>query len=216
MQRLTRKEAIERIVEESLLPHLADDERRWHVESALLGLGYCFFSYLEDGEEWPEMEEDRAELQQEYGEDLPLVEKLCREMHREEDLKSDLGPECDGIVRKYLSSGWRGVSNEYLVSRLTELGYEHVDLSDEPAMLARCPCCGYRTLEQRGDYECCPVCFWEDSGADDPNDGVLGPNHITLSEARKNFERIGVSQEVFLQKERHPHVDPDRAKKYLR
>jgi len=28
-----------------------------------------------------------------------------------------------------------------------------------------CPCCGYLTLPERGAYDICPVCFWED---DDP------------------------------------------------
>ncbi|WP_198674015.1 CPCC family cysteine-rich protein [Chitinophaga alhagiae] len=25
-----------------------------------------------------------------------------------------------------------------------------------------CPCCGYITLSERGGYEICPICFWED------------------------------------------------------
>jgi hypothetical protein len=31
----------------------------------------------------------------------------------------------------------------------------------------RCPCCGFRTLNERGGYDICPVCFWEDDGQDD-------------------------------------------------
>ena len=30
-----------------------------------------------------------------------------------------------------------------------------------------CPCCGYLTLDERGGYEICPVCYWEDDGQDD-------------------------------------------------
>ena len=26
----------------------------------------------------------------------------------------------------------------------------------------KCLCCGYRTLDTRGEYDICPVCFWED------------------------------------------------------
>lgn len=28
----------------------------------------------------------------------------------------------------------------------------------------RCPCCGFLTLDERGTFEICPVCFWEDDG----------------------------------------------------
>jgi hypothetical protein len=41
-----------------------------------------------------------------------------------------------------------------------------------------CPCCGYRTLPGRGDYDLCPVCGWEDDGIEpweysDPNAQIL-------------------------------------------
>src|SRR3569833_2977032 len=32
----------------------------------------------------------------------------------------------------------------------------------------RCPCCGVRTLIERGGYDICSVCFWEDDGQDVP------------------------------------------------
>ena len=33
--------------------------------------------------------------------------------------------------------------------------------------LHRCPCCGCRTLRQRGRLEMCPVCAWGDAGQDE-------------------------------------------------
>ena len=30
--------------------------------------------------------------------------------------------------------------------------------------LFKCPCCQYKTLDMRGEYEICPVCQWEDDG----------------------------------------------------
>ena len=30
-----------------------------------------------------------------------------------------------------------------------------------------CPCCRYKTLAERGGFDICPVCFWEDDGKDD-------------------------------------------------
>ena len=70
-----------------------------------------------------------------------------------------------------------------------------------------CPCCGYLTLEDRGGYNICPVCFWEDDGQDDHNaDLVLGgPNGgLSLSEARKNFQEFRASDHESLPYVRHP------------
>ena len=56
----------------------------------------------------------------------------------------------------------------------------------EPESLAACPCCRFRALLLRGQYDICPVCGWEDTGVDD----LLvysGPNHATLAEAREKF-----------------------------
>jgi hypothetical protein len=62
-----------------------------------------------------------------------------------------------------------------------------------------CPCCGYPTIDTRGDFEICSLCAWEDDGQDDPGrlgnaatvppDAIAGgPNHdYSLSEARRNF-----------------------------
>ncbi|SMP03937.1 CPCC family cysteine-rich protein [Chryseobacterium profundimaris] len=37
----------------------------------------------------------------------------------------------------------------------------------------QCYCCGYYTLEERGHYEICPVCFWEDGGGFELKFGAL-------------------------------------------
>jgi hypothetical protein len=55
-----------------------------------------------------------------------------------------------------------------------------------------CPCCGYPTLGERGAYEICELCWWEDDGQDDSDAGEIrgGPNHkYSLTEARHNFEQ---------------------------
>jgi hypothetical protein len=60
----------------------------------------------------------------------------------------------------------------------------------------RCPCCGFRTLSERGMYEICPVCFWEDDGQDDQDADVVrgGPNYeLSLTQARKNFREFGAA-----------------------
>lgn len=73
-----------------------------------------------------------------------------------------------------------------------------------------CPCCGYRTLPERGAYEICPVCFWEDDGQCDDNADIVmgGPNKdLSLTAARANFSRIGAADERWLAYVRAPTAE---------
>ena len=78
----------------------------------------------------------------------------------------------------------------------------------------QCPCCGYRTLHARGDYEICPVCFWEDDdeaetyGIDAP-ERPQGPNRVQLWQARTNYLDFGAAE----QRDKH-HVRPPLKKEY--
>lgn len=66
----------------------------------------------------------------------------------------------------------------------------------QPGVLYDCPCCGYPTLEARGGYDICLVCWWEDDGQDDPRADEVwgGPNgEYSLSAARENFRAHGRS-----------------------
>jgi hypothetical protein len=70
-----------------------------------------------------------------------------------------------------------------------------------------CPCCGFVTLDERGGYDICPVCFWEDDGQDDHDTDVVqgGPNgELSLSAGRANFRRIGACEERMLPHVRNP------------
>lgn len=73
-----------------------------------------------------------------------------------------------------------------------------------------CPCCGYLTLDGRGNYEICPVCRWEDDGQDDHDADEVrgGPNRgISLTRARQNFAKSGVADERDLERARPPRDD---------
>ena len=62
---------------------------------------------------------------------------------------------------------------------------------DEPYT---CPCCGYPTLRERGSYEICPYCDWEDDGQDDHDSWIVrgGPNGaLSLDAARAEYEATG-------------------------
>lgn len=55
-----------------------------------------------------------------------------------------------------------------------------------------CPCCGYPMLWERGSYEICRLCDWEDDGQDDPHAEEVwgGPNgSYSLAQARLNFRQ---------------------------
>ena len=73
-----------------------------------------------------------------------------------------------------------------------------------------CPCCGFRTLTERGGYDICPVCFWEDDGQDDHDADEVrgGPNHeLSLTEARRNFKKFGACGQQSIPHVRKPSAD---------
>lgn len=72
-----------------------------------------------------------------------------------------------------------------------------------------CPCCCFLTLGERGGFEICPVCFWEDDGQDEHDADVVrgGPNGpLSLTAARSNYARYGACSE-----RSKIHVRPARA-----
>ncbi|MCP3973718.1 MAG: hypothetical protein GY720_04415 [bacterium] len=71
--------------------------------------------------------------------------------------------------------------------------------------LHTCPCCGHRTLNQRGAYEICIECGWEDDGQDDHDSLAVrgGPNgQLSLTIARTQYVARGGTPE--------PHTPPAR------
>ncbi len=87
-----------------------------------------------------------------------------------------------------------------------------------------CPCCGYLTLDERGTYDICPVCFWEDDAYlifyedkieavrvshevsdEDLIDVPSGANHgLTLREGRENYRKFGACVEDMKKYVRRP------------
>ncbi|GAA3296344.1 hypothetical protein GCM10020295_25880 [Streptomyces cinereospinus] len=83
----------------------------------------------------------------------------------------------------------------------------------------RCPCCGFITLAERGAYEICRVCFWEDDGQDEHDAGEVrgGPNRgLSLREARRNYQEISACDERCTRFVRAPlpHEHPDSGTPY--
>lgn len=105
--------------------------------------------------------------------------------------------------------------NKALKKSHTDLFTDYIDalstrsvcIQSQEGVKYRCPCCGYRTLDDRGGFDICEVCFWEDDGQDDVDAATnrpLGPNHISLAQARENYQRIGASHESLLKYVRPP------------
>ncbi len=63
-------------------------------------------------------------------------------------------------------------------------------LTEENIELHTCPGCSYPTLTERGGYEICNVCNWEDDNQDDKEADEVwgGPNYeLSLTENRLNI-----------------------------
>jgi hypothetical protein len=68
------------------------------------------------------------------------------------------------------------------------------------------------TLDARGEFGICPVCFWEDDGQDDHDAARVrgGPNRdLSLLDGRRNFARCGASDPKDLR-----HVRPPRPEEH--
>jgi hypothetical protein len=88
------------------------------------------------------------------------------------------------VPRAVVSPGWLIDAAYRLPERETPLGKR-----------VMCRCCGYLTLPRYGQHDICPVCNWEDDPTtifESGERGGPGPNHMRLTEARRNFatERI--------------------------
>jgi hypothetical protein len=79
-----------------------------------------------------------------------------------------------------------------------------------------CLCCGYATLEEPSSYEICEICFWEDDGQDDPNADECwgGPNHVSLTNGRRNFKSFGASELKDLKHVRKPSSHDEKIRDY--
>ncbi|MEZ6046984.1 MAG: CPCC family cysteine-rich protein [Planctomycetaceae bacterium] len=62
-----------------------------------------------------------------------------------------------------------------------------------------CFICGYKTLENRCDWDICPICFWMDNllvtDEKDMNSGGSGNHGVTVVQAQANFMLFGASSE---------------------
>jgi hypothetical protein len=117
----------------------------------------------------------------------------------------------DELIEYAIARSYTGVLNSYLESKLAAIGIAS-QVSGQFQRLELCPCCEFHSLSRLGEYEICPVCFWEDDGTKQST-AYSSANHLTLAEARLSFSQIGA---VFLEMkgcvlkdgtERYPSVE---------
>ena len=63
-------------------------------------------------------------------------------------------------------------------------------LADESGGPYSCPCCGHLTLSERGGYEICGECGWEDDGQDDHDADVVRGGPERSREPRRRTRRL--------------------------
>ncbi len=97
------------------------------------------------------------------------------------------------VLLIWLKHELEAVSNDYICNELKINSIEGMPIKYEA-----CPCCGYRTIEVRDDYDICMVCWWEDGGQDNDCASMLSqfgePNDVTLTQARINFLKKGIAE----------------------
>jgi len=108
-----------------------------------------------------------------------------------EKLKDQFNDEkYDEILKFKLRDDLKGVSNKYL-SNITGIEITSGNVFD----LIPCPCCGYKTLENRNEFPICKICWWEDDGQDNNHADEIwgGPNYeVSLTQARHFYLTIGI------------------------
>lgn len=117
--------------------------------------------------------------------------KLIRnEFEYGEEIKNPELEKYDPVLIIWIRYQLQSVTNEFLCEKL------NIDkIIGEPIKLESCPCCGYRTIGERGNYDICKVCWWEDDGQDNQHSEKImgGPNYgISLVIGRYNYLIYGL------------------------
>ncbi len=163
MRRIKRTEAIEKICESRLLT-LNLGER----ESIILS--------------WWGIDEEDIEFSS-------LSDQIrCQILENDEPPVSYENSMYDELILIALFSEYKGVRNTFIAEMMLAMSLGTYQVEGEVEPLEACPCCKYRTLEARGEYHICGLCYWEDCGVDEA-DQYSGPNHMSLGEARETLSR---------------------------
>ncbi|MFJ2682308.1 CPCC family cysteine-rich protein [Pseudomonas sp. NPDC087342] len=116
-----------------------------------------------------------------------LSKELQHQLLANEELPTDTQNKLyDELVIVALSCEYKGVTNAYITGLLHKMGMSGYEVDGDVERLEACPCCGFRTLPSRSNYDICGLCSWEDNGVNDIN-RYSGPNRMKLGEAKEQF-----------------------------
>ena len=74
-----------------------------------------------------------------------------------------------------------------------------------------CPCCGYKTITEGGNYELCSICFWEDESVQSADPWFEGgSNNLSLFEAQQNYKKFGAIEHRFVKSVRLPNAKDNK------
>ena len=120
----------------------------------------------------------------------------------------------DQVLLIWLRESMKAITNDFLKKNLQ---VEFIE--GEPIELYCCPCCGSKTISERGHYHICKVCWWEDDGQDNEDADKIygGPNYETsLTQGRYNFLMFGIydSDRKDLMKLKEPTTKYERGRHF--
>lgn len=125
----------------------------------------------------------------------PTVREEIERNAEGQEISDPEHPRFDAAIALYFRGRPGAATNEYLLHQVCEIDQTVTAVTGVMPDAEACPCCGRKTIGERGCYEICRVCWWEDDGQDnDQADEVLGgPNGgVSLTEARRNFLAHGI------------------------
>ncbi len=73
-----------------------------------------------------------------------------------------------------------------------------------------CPCCENFTIDGGEEVivDICEVCHWQyDIVMQNNPDILIGPNNVTLNQAKENYKEFGASEKRFEEKVRKPYSE---------
>ena len=76
--------------------------------------------------------------------------------------------------------------------------------------MKRCPCCGYLTIDDSDEVitDICKVCYWQyDEVSQNNPRKSIGPNRVSLIQARENYKKFGAIEERFIKFVRKPNIN---------
>jgi len=110
----------------------------------------------------------------------------------EDDLRSEgfEGESYFDLVLDFISHEYAAASNMLLAEIFEFSTCQSVIVAGTPVFLAKCKCCGLRTITEPGSYEICRWCNWEDDGTLDAQ-VVSSVNRSSIEMVRQELRRTG-------------------------